>query len=263
MAGAPVPFELIERVKRIISPDGEIHTPYGATEALPVTSMTGTEVLEDTWKNTMNGGGTCVGKALPGNELKIIRTCDDPLTEISDVYELSPGSIGEIIVTGDVVTSAYDNNWAETELAKINDNGRVWHRMGDLGYLDEKDRLWFCGRRAHRVRASGGEMYTIPCEAIFNEHPDVYRSALVGIKRDGDVFETPVIIAEPYARHESRKLMKDLAELAGTNPLTSHIEHFLIKEAFPVDIRHNAKIFREKLALWAEKELWFDREPEQ
>ncbi|MBU0482336.1 MAG: AMP-binding protein [Proteobacteria bacterium] len=261
MAGAPVPFELIERVKRIMSPAGEIHTPYGATEALPVTSMTGSEVLEETWKNTMNGGGTCVGKPLPGNEVRIIRTCDEPIAELADAYELSPGSIGEIIVCGEIVTSVYDNNGSETELAKINDNGRVWHRMGDLGYLDEAGRLWFCGRRAHRVKAAGGEMYTIPCEAIFNEHPDVYRSALVGIKRDGELHETPVLIVEPYSRYEERALVADLAKLALANPLTRNIKHFLINESFPVDIRHNAKIFREKLAVWAQREISFEEAP--
>ena len=125
-----------------------------------------------------------------------------------------PENIGEIVVSGDVVTKTYDNNIEETKLAKINDNGRVWHRMGDLGYLDEKNRLWFCGRRAHRVRAKGGEMYTIPCEAIFNEHPDVYRSALVGVKKGDDTFETPVIIVEPYSRYERDKLVQELHELA-------------------------------------------------
>ncbi len=259
MAGAPVPFELIERVKRIMSPDGEIHTPYGATEALPVSSMTGSEVLNDTWQITRNGGGTCVGKALPGNELKIIKTSDDVIDDIAEVEELTSGNIGEIIVRGDVVTSAYDNNGAETELAKIFEDGRVWHRMGDLGYLDDKDRLWFCGRRAHRVKAADGEMYTIPCEAIFNEHPDVYRSALVGVRFSGESYETPVIVVEPYSRYEKQKLVDELVKLASANPLTAHIEHFLINEAFPVDIRHNAKIFREKLAIWAGEKLGLDQ----
>ena len=53
--------------------------------------------------------------------------------------------------------------------------------MGDLGYLDAQGRLWFCGRRAHRVKTKAGTLFTIPCEAIINEHPDVARSALVGI----------------------------------------------------------------------------------
>jgi hypothetical protein len=33
------------------------------------------------------------------------------------------------------------------------------------------------------------------------------------------------------------------------------IEHVLTHHPFPVDIRHNAKIFREKLAVWAAQEL--------
>jgi nucleoside-diphosphate-sugar epimerase len=59
--------------------------------------------------------------------------------------------------------------------------------MGDLGYLDEKGRLWFCGRKAHRVVTPRRTYFTVPCEAIFNTHPQVHRTALVGVRRDGEI----------------------------------------------------------------------------
>lgn len=257
MAGAPVPGELVERVKQVISNDGEIHTPYGATESLPVTSISGSEIITETWPQSRVGKGTCVGRSLPGIDLRVINMSDYPLNDWSETEELPTGEVGEIVVRGGVVTTAYYNNAPENSLSKIADNGTFWHRIGDLGYLDEDNRLWFCGRKAHRVETADGVMFTIPCEAIFNEHPTVYRSALVGVEKDGGK-DIPVMIVEPNSRCDEQQLTADLKKLAGTSALTSRIEHFLINDAFPVDIRHNAKIFREKLSLWATKQL--DRE---
>jgi len=257
MAGAPVSGELIDRVSRILPPGAAIHTPYGATEALPVASITGAEILAETWSRTRTGAGVCVGRPLPGNQVKIIKARDTVLALWSEVEELPGGEIGEIVVSGPVVTAGYEQNDRENALAKIAEGNRIWHRMGDLGYLDEQGRLWFCGRRAHRVLSGVGEMYTIPCEAIFNEHPAVYRSALVGVTKPGQSRQTPVLIVELNCKVDQMKLFAELRQLALANRLTASITDFLIHPSFPVDIRHNAKIFREKLAVWAvEKLAW-------
>ena len=130
-----------------------------------------------------------------------------------------------------------------------------WHRMGDVGYLDAQDRFWFCGRKSHRLQTAHGTMFTIPCEAIINGHPAVYRSALVGIGQPG--CQVPVVVVEtwpeqrPKTTADKQQLVDQLQDLAGQHALTRHIQHFLIHPSLPVDIRHNAKIFREKLALWA------------
>jgi acyl-CoA synthetase (AMP-forming)/AMP-acid ligase II len=250
MAGAPVPGELI-RVTRAVLPAGaEIYTPYGATECLPVSSITATEILSETWELTRQGKGTCVGRPIPGNQIRIIPISERPVRRWREGMELPAGETGEIVVKGPVATRCYENNEPETDLAKIEDTDGFWHRMGDVGYVDEKNRLWFCGRRAHRVVARDRTYYTICCEAVVNEHPAVFRSALVGIGEPGE--QVPVIIIEPHKKHGSTAaLLAEVRELAGCHPLTDSIEHFLVHPAFPVDIRHNAKIFREKLARWA------------
>ncbi len=254
MAGAPVPGDLIERVSMVIPEDGEIHTPYGATESLPVSSVSGKEILKETWGQTKRGKGTCVGRPVPGVTIDIIKSVEGPVSSWDKVEVLPPGEIGEIVVHGPVVTLSYENNDAENELAKIVNGDTVRHRMGDMGYYDEFGRLWFCGRKAHRVLTGHGVMYTIPCEAIFNEHPQVFRSALVGLGDPGA--QTPVIIVElAEGAVHSDKLMDELCALARNNPLTEKIENYLVHPAFPVDIRHNAKIFREKLAVWAEGQM--------
>lgn len=258
-AGAPVPPHVIERVRAAIADDGEIHTPYGATEALPVATISGSEVLGETAERSKSGAGTCVGTRFPGIIWKVIRITDDPIHAIDDTEELPQGATGELMVTGDVVTRQYVTRTDCNPLHKVNDGERVWHRMGDVGYLDDQDRFWFCGRKAHRVLARESPMFTIPCEAIINNHPAVYRSALVGIGAAGH--QQPVIVVELWPNKQPRneesrtRLLNELAELAHSHELTRSIRHFLIHPALPVDIRHNSKIFREQLAPWAEKQL--------
>lgn len=255
MAGAPVPGDLVARVQRILPATAHIFTPYGATESLPVASIEGRELVNDTWPLTRTGYGACVGRALPGMDIRIIEPVDRAITSWQEVREVEAGNIGEIVVRGPVVTRAYADLPEETRLAKISDGDSFWHRMGDMGYLDAQHRLWFCGRKAHRVSTAQGMLYTIPCEAIFNEHPQVRRSALVGLGTRANC-QIPVIVVEPKEAVPDRdRLFADLRTLALANPRTAGIEYFLIHRAFPVDIRHNAKIFREQLAVWAGKYL--------
>ena len=260
-AGAPVPPRVLRGVTDMIASDGEMFTPYGATEALPVASIGAAEILDDTAAKTRDGGGTCVGRRFSGIDWKVIRISDDPIKQLEDVIEMPPGEIGELIVTGAVVTDAYVTRTEANAAGKIAVGDRVWHRMGDVGYLDTHQRFWFCGRKAHRVRSPAGTLYTVPCEAIFNEHPSVFRSALVGLGSPGE--QLPVLIVElDHAREEisdeREQLINELGNLAAKHSHTEGIRHFLVHPDFPVDIRHNSKIFREKLAKWAVEQTLYE-----
>ncbi len=255
-AGAPVPPPVLSRICAAISPEGEMHTPYGATEALPVASISAREVLGETAARTRQGAGTCVGRRFPGIRWKVIRISDDPIASLDQVHELSAGEIGELIVQGDVVTTEYVTRRQENALHKIADGAGFWHRMGDVGYLDDQDRFWFCGRRAHRVGTLEGVLYTVPCEAIFNQHPGVERCALVGVGSPGR--QRPLVVVEPAAEVRGPQLLdliEELKQLAAAHDLTRGIRDFLIHPSLPVDIRHNSKIFREQLAVWAARKM--------
>lgn len=258
-SGAPVPAPVLEMVRACIHPEGEVYTPYGATEALPVAAISATEVLSETAAQTCRGAGVCVGRRFSRIAWKVIRPVDGPIARLAEAEELPLGEVGELIVRGPVVTRRYVTRVEANALAKIADGEGFWHRMGDVGYLDAADRFWFCGRMAHRVLTAVGPMYTIPCEAIFNQHPAVARSALVGIGEAGR--QRPVIIVEPKPDRQPRgpaartALLAELADLARAHSHTAAISDFLIHPSFPVDIRHNAKIFREKLAMWAAGQL--------
>lgn len=261
MAGAPVPAYVHERLLGKVLPEGaQTYTPYGATESLPVANFTGREMLAETAARTRAGAGMCVGKPLPNVACRIIRISDEPIAEWNESLTVPDGTIGEICVKGDVVTRAYHNLPEATRLAKIAEGDTVWHRMGDVGYLDGKGRIWFCGRKSHRVETGTGTLYSVRCEAVANEHPAVYRSALVGVGKDRSR-QMAVLILEPkpdrYPASAAAKetLRKEVLGLLAANAETAGIRHILLHRSFPVDIRHNAKIRREVLADWAASQL--------
>lgn len=251
-AGAPVQPVLLERFGAMLPEDAEVFTPYGATEALPVASIGSKEILGETKHATARGAGTCVGRPLEGVEVRIIEISDEPIAEWKDVRELPIGEIGEIAVKGPIVTREYFRNPKATTLAKVRAGDDIWHRMGDVGYLDDLGRLWFCGRKAHRVVTEGGTLFTVPCEAVFNQHPRVRRTALVGVGERGR--QLPVICIEleqPEIETGKEQIEKELLALGQENELTKEIRAGVYHPGFPVDVRHNAKINREQLAVWA------------
>ncbi|MBG0779760.1 MAG: AMP-binding protein [Desulfotignum balticum] len=254
-AGAPVSPDNIEQFAGLLSDDAQIHTPYGATEAVPVISIASNEILSETRHLSEKGFGLCIGRPIENTQVKLIKITDTPITQIRDSLLVPEKQVGEIIVKADLVTQHYFNNREADLTAKIPDSdGRIWHRMGDLGWMDSKGRIWFCGRKSHRVITEKGTLFTIPVESIFNNHPAVYRSALTGVGPTNS--QTPVIFVEPCDSFNNQNdLIAELITLAQANPLTQDIHHIFIEKNFPVDIRHNAKIFREKLAVKAAARL--------
>lgn len=264
-AGAPVPPHVLERIKSIIALDGEAYTPYGATESLPVACNSASEILGETAAKTATGAGACVGKKFPDINWKVIRISDQPIATIDQIDELPDGEIGELIVSGPVVTDQYVTGTAANANHKIRDDhldyGKFWHRMGDVGYLDDQQRFWFCGRKSHRVTTTEATMFTICVEGIVNRHDKVYRSALVGVGEPGQ--QRPVIIVEPWPEYWSSDsgkqgdLIEEIKEICAAHPITASVVDVLIKRRLPVDIRHNSKIFREQLVGYAKKQLGY------
>lgn len=255
-AGAPVPPDLWDLMTPVL-PGGLLHSPYGATEALPVSSISAPEVISHTAGATQRGAGTCVGRPLPAGEVRIIAITDAPLATLADARGLPAGEIGEIIVRGPTVTHAYDALPDATAAAKIRDSvtGAIWHRMGDAGYLDADGRLWFCGRKAERVESSDGPLHTEQAEPLFNTHADVRRSALIGLGERGR--QRPAVVVEPASAAfiatsaDCRRFARELREIARRYPHLAGITLFYFRKKFPVDVRHNAKIHRLTLARWA------------
>lgn len=257
MAGAAVPASTLSLVKRAI-PHGEASTPYGATEALPVTYISATELSTKHWRAANTGErGTPVGRAVRGVSIKIIRPTNDALRAMDQVEELPVGEIGEVIVQGDGVSPEYLHRPDANKTGKILDGEGFWHRMGDVGYLDEEGYLYYCGRKSHSIYSEHGVYHSVPLEEIFNALPKVRRTALVGIRG----YREPAIVVEPFPQFwpentaDTEAFMKELKACAASSPLTASITHFFFHKSFPVDPRHNAKIFRDRLGDWADRIL--------
>lgn len=256
-AGAPVPPEIVARIRALLPEDAQFWTPYGATECLPVAVIEGRE-LEATRAATESGAGTCVGAVVAPNQVRIIAIDDAPIADWSGVRELPVGEVGEITVTGPTTTDSYFNRPQATAAAKIREvladgSERIVHRMGDVGWFDAQGRLWFCGRKTQRVETATGPLYTEQVEPVFNTMPGVRRTALVGVGPLGR--QVPVLCCELLPGADWPAVEIQLRALAATQPKLAGIGRFLQHPAFPVDIRHNAKIGREKLAVWAATRL--------
>jgi acyl-CoA synthetase (AMP-forming)/AMP-acid ligase II len=259
-AGAPVPADVVARMRGLMDADAQLWTPYGATECLPVAVIEAAE-LQGTRDLTERGAGTCVGRPVPPNRVRIIPITDAAIPDWSEGLELPRGQLGEITVSGPSTTDAYFRRPEATVLAKIREKApdgseHIVHRMGDLGWFDVEGRLWFCGRKSQRVLTAMGGLYTEQVEPVFNTHPRVNRTALVGVGERGN--QRPVLCVElqpDVKKEEVGRILFELEHIGQGHAHTGRISTFLVHPRFPVDIRHNAKIGREQLAQWAEREL--------
>jgi len=271
-AGAPVPSRVLEQIRSAMHPDGKMFTPYGATEALPIASIESREVLGETAALTRIGRGTCVGNRFEGIQWRVIRIQDGPLRDVDETERLEQGEIGELMVSGPVVTQTYITRTDQNALHKVfdptllssentsNDGSiRYWHRMGDVGYIDDRDRFWFCGRKGHRVITPNRTLYTEPIEGVINTHPWVYRSALVPRGRAPN--QSPAVIIEPWPEHRRDvvahpvQTKQEWSQLIQSHLPGYPIDAFIVHPGkLPTDIRHNSKIFREQLTTWLEKQ---------
>jgi acyl-CoA synthetase (AMP-forming)/AMP-acid ligase II len=256
-AGAPVPADVVARMRELLPDDAQLWTPYGATECLPVAVIEGRE-LQATREATERGAGTCVGRPVPPNEVRVIRIDDGAIEQWNDALLVQPGQVGEITVAGPTATDAYFNRDEATRLAKIRErladgSERIVHRMGDLGWFDGDGRLWFCGRKSQRVVVDAATtLCTEQVEPVFNTHPEVRRTALVGVGPPGAQRPVLCVELEPgVARGRQARIADALRHLGEGFVHTAKVDAFLFHPGFPVDIRHNAKIGREKLAVWA------------
>ncbi|MFO0191591.1 MAG: fatty acid CoA ligase family protein [Planctomycetia bacterium] len=247
MAGAPVSEATLDLV-RAACPQAESFTPYGATEALPVTIAAADELRQDPPVLAVTGEeGTPVGRAIDGVFLRVVEPLDGPSG--GPLVDCPERVIGEIVVSGETVSREYLARPEATAASKVLEGGRMWHRMGDMGYLDASGQLYFCGRRAHVVTTNDQTFHSVPVENVFNRHPQVSRTALIGV---GGM---PALVVQPRSPAPDaagrRRLADELRAIGAADPVTAPIRRIYFHPSFPVDARHNAKIFRDRLAAWA------------
>jgi len=256
-AGAAIPMSTIRRMEGSLANDALIHTAYGATECLPVSTASNLELDSRIETLTESGEGIFVGKPVPPNEVRVISISNNVFGDLSETMQMPPGMPGEIIVFGPSCTDSYWAREDATEMAKIPDGkGNTWHRMGDIGVMDGQGNLWFCGRASQRVETGTETLFPEQVEGVFNQHPDTARTALVGIGAPGG--QIPALCVElltELAPVDMERVHYDLLQLAQAHGLTRSVRTVLFHPGFPVDIRHNSKIRRDELAVWATQKM--------
>jgi acyl-coenzyme A synthetase/AMP-(fatty) acid ligase len=236
-AGAPVPAALLHELRAVL-PAAEAHTPYGMTEALPVTDISLAEI--DT---AGVGEGVCVGRPLGGVELAV-----SPLSPSGDAdgqVTRNPHVTGEICVRARHVKDRYDALWA-TERASSREPG--WHRTGDVGHVDGQGRLWIEGRLAHVIATSDGVVTPVAIEQRVERLPDVSAAAVVGVGPTGS--QVVVVVVVPLSPRRRRGLALARTSLAGAvrEAAAVDVAAVLVARRLPLDIRHASKVDRLALA---------------
>lgn len=240
MFGAPIPYDTHFKFSKILN-NGSTYTPYGATECLPVSNISGKQILEEFSPEHIIGKGICIGHPLDGVDVKIIKVNLKKLN-MDEIEILDNFEIGEIIISSSTVTSGYFNLTHKTELSKIMGD-KLWHRMGDTGYLDDKGRIWFTGRVAHSFSVGFKEFYPVPMEQFFTSITGVEKAAFVKVSDH----RTCIII------QGANLALEEIKDVIYRNDL--QVDYILFHPKFPVDVRHNIKIDRKVLSVWAKKSL--------
>lgn len=253
--GAPIFASVKRALLEMMGKDGQVFANYGATEALPSTEMGAQEALEETFPLTDKGAGICVGRPFEGVKVRIVRIVDGIINSIEETERLAVGEIGEIIVRSKHISPMYYLDDESTRKNKVSDTNGQWHRLGDSGYIDDKGRVWTCGRVGQRVKSKDGDVFPLLAEPIFDSHPQVHRSGLVGIAMNGSIEPVICVQLKPGHSGTQKDIRKQLLELATQYSATSIVKHVLFTEKLPVDPRHNSKIERPALAKWAAKKL--------
>lgn len=244
-AGAPLAEQLLHKVQEL-APNASLHTPYGMTEALPVTDIDLAGI-----STAGAGNGVCVGVPVSGATVAIAPINEDGT--VRPVPTCEAGISGEILVRAPHVKERYDRLWI-TEQHSTSIAG--WHRSGDIGHLDASGRLWVEGRLEHILCTSNGVRTPVAAEQTIELLGAVARAAVVGVGPAGTQAAVAIVETVPPVKRAGlapASLAADVRAAAQDTGLA--LAAVVVIEAMPVDVRHNSKIDRAKLSRWATRLL--------
>jgi olefin beta-lactone synthetase len=235
---------LLRRVGQLL-PGAELHTPYGMTEVLPVADIALSEI-----EQAGQGNGVCVGRPLPGVEVRLSPL--DRLGRAEGELTDEPEVTGEICVAAAHVKLRYDRLWV-TERASSRNPG--WHRTGDVGHLDRTGRLWVEGRLVHVIGAPDGPVTPVGVEQAIEALDEVAMAAVVGVGPTGTQQVVAVVVPAAGAGDPGPLAPPALADAVRAAAVSTPIAAVLTSRRLPTDIRHASKIDRAAVARWADRVL--------
>lgn len=163
-------YDLKNRAEQYLKDHGAnavIRIGYGLTE---VTAATCVSLVEDYRKGS-------IGIPFTNTEYKIVKTNTNISADIDE--------IGEICICGPSVMKGYLNNKEETyRTLRVHEDGKTWLHTGDLGRMDEDGIFYFETRLKRMIISNGCNIYPNYLEEIYNKHPLIETSVIVGIQDD-------------------------------------------------------------------------------
>ena len=238
--GAPVFPRLLDCLQET-APQAEIVAVYGSTEAEPIAHVARSALRADDMSAMLQGKGLLVGTPVPEIRLRILqeqwgkalapygRDSSRPYTAFEAAC-LPANVPGEIVVNGEHVLPGYVHGHGDEE-TKFRIDGALWHRTGDMGYLDAEGRLWLLGRRAARIEDQRGTLYPFAVECAVSSHTAVRRAAAAALHEQR-------ILALEFNEH----LPSPDIEAIGQTVAWADFDVVRVYDHLPVDRRHNAKI---------------------
>lgn len=237
IGGSTVSTELAKRCSGVF-PSADIQIVYGSTEAEPISHIELRELLiEDSNK------GFLVGKKVKECEVKIVRLPQKTQYVEADVFEseVAKGSVGEIIVSGNHVLQQYIDNPVTTSESKIQrENGLVWHRTGDYGFIDDVNNIWLTGRDKDLLQYNGQQIDNYPIEKRLDRIRGVSRAAILTCKKN-------IALVLEVSNNVSLSMKKEIEEII--SPISIDDVNIFRTDKLPVDGRHNSKVDRPLLRL--------------
>ena len=239
--GAPISNETIALMKKAV-PNAQIWVLYGSTEVEPIAHIEANDILNP---KHSGGEGVCVGHFAEGLETKFIKIRKDNLSLQNDDWsklEVPAGEVGELLVAGLHVCKSYFNDPEAVERAKvIESNGKVWHRTGDLTYLDKTGNLWLVGR-VHNAIARGDRMlFPVKVEMMMKKIDGVKQSAFLGVP-DKELGEKAYALfqLDEGARSRKNEILNRIArELKNEKIPFDYLDSV---DSIPMDPRHHSKV---------------------
>ncbi|MBI5365618.1 MAG: AMP-binding protein [Planctomycetes bacterium] len=249
--GAPVGPALVRDVLRA-APQCDLAILYGSTEAEPIADIHGREMLEllaDPANRSRQG--VCVGGVVPDLSWRLVKVTRGRMALGAGGWadwDVPAGQPGELLVAGEHVCRDYYRNEDATNRNKIKEGGKVWHRTGDVGYVDDRRRLWLVGRVHNAIVRAGAFHFPVEAEQVLKGLPYVKQAAFLGLP-DAALGERTVAAFVPNAAPASPADAE--ARLAGARAAIMAknfpVDEVLALETIPMDPRHHSKVDYDKL----------------
>lgn len=244
--GAPISRDDIKRMKSVAK-EAEILVLYGSTEVEPMAHIESREMLaqKEDIDSEIVEAGVNVGHLDSGLRYKFIKINKDAVYINSEKewknIEVHNSQVGELIVAGEHVCERYFNNEEAFFRAKIKDHENVvWHRTGDLGFLDNEKNLWIVGRVHNAINRKGEYFFPVRAEIILKKFDFIDKAAFLGIADPELTEKTYAVFSSKEKNIDIEQAKKEIKRVLEKNKFI--VDEIINVESIPMDPRHHSKV---------------------